>query len=120
MKKEIKENFANIDKRDKFLSGSFIRFLNSISLFFDSAEIRVSLYNFTRQLRSKKADVSYVYFSLLDASGIFRTLAYNQNAKVSEKEQGRFSNSRFRSCGNCTQVGVLFESVRKKGNLAIR
>ena len=70
---------------DKILSRPRIKFSNSQTLVLDGVETGIFLLDFAQQLRCKKADVSDIYFTLLDASGVSPTLILNQNAKAKER-----------------------------------
>ena len=61
-----------------------IRLSNSQALFLESVETGILL-EFAQQLRRKNTDVPDIYFTLLDAAGIFPTLILNQNATAKER-----------------------------------
>ena len=86
-KKELnKKLFAKADSLvDKILSCPRIKLSNSQTLKLDGVETGVSLSDFGQQLRRKNADVSEIYFILLDAAGMSPTLAMNQNASAKER-----------------------------------
>ena len=88
-----------------------------------NSQTLVLLPEFAQQLGHKNADVPDVYFPLLGAAGIFRTLVRNQNATV--KMKGRWVSSK-RWMQNLqkfyTQGGAAFGSVRilvKSSNLRV-
>ena len=87
LKKEInKKLFSKADSLvDKILSCPHIEFSNSQTLILDGVETGIFLSDFAQQLRRKNAEVSDIYFTLLDAAGISPTLILNQNAKTKEK-----------------------------------
>ena len=90
-KKLNKKLFAKDDfLADKFLSCPGIKLSNSLNLKLDAEQTELLLSDFSQQLRCKIADVADIYvtllfFALLDAAGIYPTLALNQNAKVKER-----------------------------------
>ena len=51
----------------------------------------VLLSDFDQQLRRKTADVPDIYFTLLDAAGIFSAPVLHQIAKARERENGSLS-----------------------------
>ena len=59
--------------------------LKFTTLFLDGVETGISLLDFAQQLRRKNADIPDIYFTLLDAAGISRTLILNHNAKAKER-----------------------------------
>ena len=67
---------------DKFLSCSRIKLSNSHTKILDGVDTGVLFSDFTLHLRRKNADVSDIYFTLLDAAGISPSLVFNQNAKA--------------------------------------
>ena len=87
LKKEInKKSFSKADSLvDKILSCPRIKLSNSQTLILDGVETGIFLSDFAQQLRRKNADVPDIYFTLLDAAGIFPTLILNQNAKAKER-----------------------------------
>ena len=70
---------------DKILSCSRIKLSNSQTISLDGVDTGVLISDFTLHLRRKNADVSDIYFTLLDAAGISPSLVYNQNAKPKER-----------------------------------
>ena len=87
LKKEInKKIFSKADSLvDKILSCPRIKLSDSQISILDAGETGISLSDFFQQLRRKNAEVSDIYFTLLDAAGISPTLILNQNAKVNER-----------------------------------
>ena len=87
LEKEINKNlFSKADSLvDKILSCPHIKLSNSETLILDGVETAVFLSDFAQHLRRKNADVSNIYFTLLDAAGISPTLILNQNAKAKER-----------------------------------
>ena len=70
---------------DKILSCSRIKLSNSQRLFLDGIDTGVLISDFTLHLRGKNADVSDIYFTLLDAAGISPSLVFTQNAKTKDR-----------------------------------
>ena len=87
LKKEInKKLFSKADSLvDKISSCSRIKLSNSQTLILDGVATGVFLSDFAQQLRRKNADVTDIYFTLLDAAGMSPTLILNQNAKAKER-----------------------------------
>ena len=79
VKKDInKKLFSKADSLvDKILSCQRIKLSNSQTSYLDGVETRFFLSDFAQQLRRKNADVPDIYFTLLDAAGIFPTLTLN-------------------------------------------
>ena len=66
-----KKLFGKADTlKDKILSCSRINLSNSQTIVLDGVETGVLISDFTLYLRRKNADVSDIYFTLLDAAGI--------------------------------------------------
>ena len=88
MKKDINKNlFAKADSFvDKVLSSPRIKLSTSNFLILDGTDTGVSLTDFAQTLKRKNAAVPDIYFTLLDAADITRSLVLNKNAK--EKERG--------------------------------
>ena len=85
-KKLNKKLFSKADSLvDKILSCPRIKLPNSQTLILDGVETGIFLSDFAQQLRRKNADVSDIYFTLLDAAGISPTLIMNQNARAKER-----------------------------------
>ena len=82
MKKLFSKAYSLVDK---ILSCPRIKVLNSQTLILDGVETGIFLSDFAQQLRRKNANVSHIYFTLLDAAGISLTLILNQNAKTKER-----------------------------------
>ena len=70
---------------DKILSCSRIKLSNSQTIILDGVDTGVLISDFTLHLRRKSADVSDIYFTLLDAAGISTSLVFNQNAKAKDR-----------------------------------
>ena len=87
LKRDIKKNhFGKADSLiDTILSCSRIKLSNSQTIFLDGADTGVLISDFTLHLRRKNADVPDIYFTLLDAAGISRSLVFNQNAKAKDR-----------------------------------
>ena len=87
LKKEInKKLFCKADSLvDKILSSPHIKLSNSQTFILDGVETGIFLSDLAQQLRRKNADVPDIYFTLLDAADISRTLILNQNAKAKER-----------------------------------
>ena len=80
LKKEIyKKPSAKADRLvDKYLSCRRIKLSNSTTLILDGLETAVLLSDFAQQLCRRNADVPHIYFTLLDADGLFRFLARSE------------------------------------------
>ena len=87
IQKEInKKLFSKADSLvDKILSCPGIKPLNSQTLILNGVETGISLLDFAQQLRRKNADIPDIYFTLLDAACMSRTLILNHNAKAKER-----------------------------------
>ena len=87
LKEEInKKLFSKADILvGKIVSCPSIRLSNSRTLILDGVETGISLLDFAQHLRRKNADIPDIFFTLLDAAGIFPTLILNQNAKAKER-----------------------------------
>ena len=87
LKKEInKKLFSKADSLvDRILTSPRIKLSNSQTLIWDGVENGSFLSDLAQQLRRKNADVPDIYFTLLDAADISRTLILNQNAKAKER-----------------------------------
>ena len=70
---------------DKILSCSRMKFPNSQTIILDGVDTGVLISDFTRHLPRKNADVTDIYFTLLDAAGISPSLVFNQNAKAKDR-----------------------------------
>ena len=69
----------------KILSCSRIKLSNSQTIILDDVDTGVLISDFTLHLRRKNADVSDIYFTLLDAAGISPSLVFNHNAKAKDR-----------------------------------
>ena len=69
----------------KILSCSRIKLSNSQTRNLDGVDTGVLISDFTQHLRRKNADVPDIYFTLLDASGMSPSLAFNKNAKAKDR-----------------------------------
>ena len=89
LKKEINKKLsAKVDSLvDKILFCPRIKLSKSQTFFLDGVETGNLLSDFAQKLRRENADISDVYFTLLDAPGLSPTLVLNQNLKA--KERGR-------------------------------
>ena len=89
----------------------------------DGVETGILLSDFAQQLRRKNADVSDIYFTLLDAAGISPTPVLNQMPKLKREEAGSLKKSgRQKLQMLYTQGGAAYESVRslvKASNLSV-
>ena len=86
LKKETNKKISKTDSLvHKDLSGPGIELPNSKTIILDVVETGFFLLDFAQQLRHKNADVSDIYFTLLDAAGISPILIVNQNARATEK-----------------------------------
>ena len=87
LKKEInKKLFSKADSLvDKILPCPRIKLSNSQTSNLDGVETGIFLSDFAQQLRPENAEVSDIYFILLDAACISPTLILNQNAKAEER-----------------------------------
>ena len=87
LKRDInKKLFGKADTLiDKILSCSRIKLSNSQTIILDGVGTGVLISDFTLRLRRKNADVSDIYFTLLDAAGISPSLVFNQNGKAKDK-----------------------------------
>ena len=87
LKKEInKKLFAKADSLvDKMFFCPRIKLSKLQTLLLHGVETGVLLSDFAQKLRCENADISYVYFTLLDAAGSYRTLVLNQNPKAKPK-----------------------------------
>ena len=87
LKKEI--NKKNIFQSRLFsrqnMSCPRIKLSISETLILDGVETGNFLSDIAQQLRRKNADIPDIYFTLLDAAGIYPILILNQNAKAKEK-----------------------------------
>ena len=83
--RRLKNIFSKADSLVcKILSCPRIKLSNSQTLVLDGKETGIFLSDFAQQLRRKNADVPDIYFTLLDAAVISRTLILNQNANAKE------------------------------------
>ena len=81
-----KKLFSKADSLvDKFLSCPRNKLSNSQTLVLDGVKTRIFLSDFAQQLRRKNADIPDIYFTLIDAAGIFPTLILNRNAKAKRR-----------------------------------
>ena len=81
-----KKLFGKADRLiDKILSCSRIKLSNSQTKNLDGVYTWLLISDFTLHLRRKDADVTDIYFTLLDAAGISPSLVFNQNAKTKER-----------------------------------
>ena len=87
LKKEINKKLFSkaVSLVDKIVSCPRIKLSNTQTLFLDGVETGISLLDFVQQLRRKIAEVPDIYFTLLDAAGMYPTLILNQNAKTKER-----------------------------------
>ena len=87
LKRKMNKNlFSKADSLlDKLLSCPRIKLLNSQTLVLDNVETGIFMLDFAQQLRRKNADVSDIYFTLLDTIGISPTLILNQNVEAEER-----------------------------------
>ena len=88
LKKEINKGlFHRADTLvDKFLSSPRIKISSSSSnIFLDGRDTGLSLKEFARNLRLKKAAVPDIYFTLLNAAEIDPSQVVNENAKAQER-----------------------------------
>ena len=87
LKRDItKKLFGKADTLiDKILSCSRIKLSNSQALILDGVHTGVFISDFTLHLRRKNADVPDIYFTLLDAAGIYPSLVFNQNATAKNR-----------------------------------
>ena len=69
----------------KILSCSRIKLSNSQTKILDGVDTGVLISDLTLHLRRKNADVPDIYFTLLDAAGIYPSLVFNQNAKAKDR-----------------------------------
>ena len=84
-----KQLFSKADSLvDKILSCLRTRLPKLQTLVLSGVETRTALSYSAQQLRRKNADIPDIYFTLLDAAGIYPTRIPNQNAKA--KERGRW------------------------------
>ena len=79
---------------------------NLPTLFLDGVETGVLLSDFAKQFRRTNSDVPDIYFTLLDAAGIFPTLVLNRQSRR-ERKLDSFRYMNFRSCKDCTRGVVL-------------
>ena len=70
---------------DKILYCSRIKLSNSQTIILDGVDTGVLIPDFTLLLRRKSADVSDIYFTLLDAAGISPSVVFNQNAQAKDR-----------------------------------
>ena len=81
-----KKLFGRADTlKDKILSCSRIKLSNSQTIILEGVDTGVLISDFTLHLSRKNADVPDIYFTLLDAAGISRSLVFNQNAKAKDR-----------------------------------
>ena len=88
LEKEInKKLLAGPDSSaNRFLFSPCVQLLNAQTLKLDGVETGFFLSNISQQLRRKNANVPEIYFSLLYAAGLSRTLVLNQNANVKQRK----------------------------------
>ena len=70
---------------DKIKPCSRIKLSNSQTIILDGVDTGVLFSDFTQHLRRKNADVTEIYFTLLDAAGLSPFLVFNQNAKAKDR-----------------------------------
>ena len=87
LKRDInKKLFGKADSLiDKILSCSLVKISSSQTINLVGVDTEVLISDFTLHLRRKNADVSDIYFTLLDAAGISPSLVFNQNAKAKDR-----------------------------------
>ena len=88
LKKEINKKLGNKNADsliDKLLSSPRITISSSNDIILDGRETGLSLYDFARNLKLKKAPVSDIYFTVLDAADIEPTHVVNENARAKER-----------------------------------
>ena len=83
LKKDInKKLFAKADSLvDTLLASPRIKLSLSNTIVLDGTDTGVLLQDFAQHLRRKNADVSDIYFTLLDAADISSCIVLNQNVK---------------------------------------
>ena len=86
LKRDInKKLFGEADTLiDKILSCSRIKLSKSQTIILDGVGTGVLVSDFTLHLRRKNVDVPDIYFTLLNAAGISRSLVFNQNPKAKD------------------------------------
>ena len=87
LKRDInKKLFGKADTLiDKILSCSRIKLSNLQTKILDGVDTGVVVSDFTLHLRRKNVVVPDIYFTLLDAAGISRSVVFNQNPKAKER-----------------------------------
>ena len=87
IKRDInKKLFGKADSLiEKILSCSHIKVPNSQTILLDGVDTGNLISDFTLHLRRKNADVPDIYFTLLNAAGIYPFLVFNQNAKAKDR-----------------------------------
>ena len=88
LKRDINQKVCTDNLIDKNLSCSRIKLSNSQTIILEGLDTGVLISDFTLHLRRKNADISDIYFTLLDAAGISYALVFNQNARA--KHRGRW------------------------------
>ena len=87
VKKDINKSFfAKADSLvDKVLSSPRIRLSPSNFSILDGRDTGVSLTDFAQTLKRKNAEVPDIFFTLLDAAGVTRSVVLNKNAKEKDR-----------------------------------
>ena len=103
VKKDINKNiFAKADSLvDKVLSSPRIKLSTSNFLILDGRDTGVSLTDFAQTLKRKNAEVSDIFFNLLDAADITPSLVLNKSAKEKKRELGSFQDLRNKNGRSC-------------------
>ena len=86
LKKDItKKLFAKADSLvNELLASPRIKLSLSNTIVVDGIDTGVMLHDFAQHLRKKNADVTDIYFTLLDAADISPSIVLNQNARAKE------------------------------------
>ena len=116
LKRDInKKLFGKADSlMDKILSCSLIKHSNSQTIILDGVDTGVLISDFTLHLRRKNADVPDIYFTLLEAAGISRSLWFlTRMPKLKIEEAGSLAKYERRKLQTLyTQGAAAYGSVR--------